>query len=94
MSTPPPAHDVADLELAAAGGDRIAWAAGQMPVLAQIAARFERERPLAGVGVAACLHVTAETAALMRALRGAGAQVALCSANPLATQDDVAAALV
>lgn len=65
-----------------------------MPVLAQVAARFARERPLAGIAVSACLHVTAETAALMRALRGAGAEVALCSANPLATQDDVAAALV
>jgi adenosylhomocysteinase len=87
-------HDVADLGLAATGADRIAWAAGQMPVLAQVTARFADARPLAGVKVAACLHVTAETAALMRALRIAGAEVALCSANPLATQDDVAAALV
>jgi len=87
-------HDVADLGSAEAGADRIAWASGQMPVLAQVAARFAKSRPLLGVKVAACLHVTAETAALMRALRCAGAEVALCSANPLATQDDVAAALV
>ncbi len=87
-------HDVADLAGAELGADRIAWASGQMPVLGQVAARFARTRPLAGVRVAACLHVTAETAALMRALRSGGAEVALCSANPLATQDDVAAALV
>ena len=87
-------HDVSDLELAQAGAARIAWAVGQMPVLAQVTARFADARPLAGVKVAACLHVTAETAALMRALRVGGAEVALCSANPLATQNDVAAALV
>jgi adenosylhomocysteinase len=87
-------HDIADLALAPAGVDRIAWAAGQMPVLAQISERFARERPLAGVHVAACLHVTAETANLVKALRAAGAEVSLCSANPLATQDEVAAALV
>jgi adenosylhomocysteinase len=90
----PVTHDVADLGSAQVGVDRIAWAAGQMQVLAQVAERFAEERPLAGVKVAACLHVTAETATLMRALRGGGADVALCSANPLATQDDVAAALV
>jgi adenosylhomocysteinase len=89
-----PPHAVADLSLAPAGADRIAWAAGQMPVLAQVAERFESKRPLSGIRVAACLHVTAETANLVRALRRAGAEVALCSANPLATQDDVAAALV
>jgi adenosylhomocysteinase len=87
-------HDLADLALAPAGADRIAWAAGQMPVLAQISERFARERPLSDVQVAACLHVTAETANLVRALRAAGAEVSLCSANPLATQDEVAAALV
>jgi adenosylhomocysteinase len=87
-------HEIADPALADDGVNRIGWAAGQMPVLAQIAGRFAAERPLAGVRIAACLHVTAETAVLMRALAGAGAQVALCSANPLATQDDVAAALV
>ena len=87
-------HDLADLGAVQAGAERIAWASGQMPVLAQVTARFADARPLAGVKVAACLHVTAETAALVRTLLAAGAQVALCSANPLATQDDVAAALV
>jgi adenosylhomocysteinase len=89
-----PPHDVADLALAPDGESRIDWATGQMPVLAQIRERFAVERPLDGVRIAACLHVTAETAALVRALGAAGASVALCSANPLSTQDDVAAALV
>ena len=93
MSSLPP-HEIADLKLAGAGADRMAWAAGQMPVLAQLAERFRQRRPLGGVRVAACLHVTAETANLVRALRLAGAEVALCSANPLATQDEVAAVLV
>jgi adenosylhomocysteinase len=88
------ASDVADLELAPEGESRIAWAAGQMPVLAQIRERFAAARPLAGIRVAACLHVTAETANLMRTLVAGGAEVALCAANPLSTQDDVAAALV
>jgi adenosylhomocysteinase len=85
--------EVADLALAPEGEDRIAWAAGQMPVLAQIQARFVAEQPLRGIRVAACLHVTAETANLLRTLRAGGASVALCAANPLSTQDDVAAAL-
>ncbi len=89
-----PPHDVADLGLAPDGELRIDWAAGQMPVLAQIRARFATERPLDGIRVAACLHVTAETANLVRTLSAGGATVALCSANPLSTQDDVAAALV
>jgi adenosylhomocysteinase len=89
-----PPHDVADLGLASDGLDRIAWAAGQMPVLARVQERFGAERPLDGIRVAACLHVTAETANLARALTAGGAEVALCSANPLSTQDDVAAALV
>jgi adenosylhomocysteinase len=89
-----PAHDVVDLALAPEGQVRIAWAAGQMPVLAQIRERFAAERPLEGVRIAACLHVTAETANLVRTLRAGGAMVGLCSANPLSTQDDVAAALV
>ncbi|HET9104431.1 MAG TPA: adenosylhomocysteinase [Solirubrobacteraceae bacterium] len=88
------AHDVADLALAPDGEARIGWAAGQMPVLHRIRERFEAERPLAGIRVAACLHVTAETANLMRTLRAGGAVVGLCAANPLSTQDDVAAALV
>src|ERR1700733_5391057 len=89
-----PSHDVADLALAPEGEARIHWAAGQMPVLAQIRERFDVERPLDGIRIAACLHVTAETANLVRTLRAGGAAVALCSANPLSAQDDVAAALV
>ena len=89
-----PPHEVADLGLAPVGHARIAWAAGQMPVLARIRERLVSARPLAGVRVAACLHVTAETANLILALTDGGAQVALCSANPLSAQDDVAAALV
>jgi len=87
-------YEIADPALAPRGLDRIAWAGGRMPVLAMIADRLDRERPLDGVSVAACLHVTAETANLAIALRRAGASVALCAANPLATQDEVAAALV
>jgi adenosylhomocysteinase len=77
-----------------AGAARIAWADGQMPVLAAIRERFTRERPLAGARLAACLHITAETANLVRALLAGGAEVSLCAANPLSTQDDIAAALV
>ncbi len=76
-----------------AGGKRIEWADGQMPVLRSIRERFARERPLAGLRVGACLHVTAETACLVRTLGAGGAEVALCAANPLSTQDVVAAAL-
>jgi len=86
--------DVADLGLAEAGQARIEWADGQMPVLRSIRERFAAEQPLGGVVVAACLHVTAETANLVRALVAGGAEVALCAANPLSTQDEVAAALV
>ena len=89
-----PAHEVADLSLAADGAARIAWASEQMPVLGQIRHRFTRERPLEGRRIAACLHVTAETANLLLTLIAGGAQAALCSANPLSTQDDVAAGLV
>jgi adenosylhomocysteinase len=85
---------IADPGLASAGEARIGWADAQMPVLAQVRERFAAERPLDGLQVAACLHVTAETANLARTLVAGGAQVALCAANPLATQDDVAAALV
>jgi adenosylhomocysteinase len=85
---------IADPGLAPAGRARIEWAAGQMPVLGSIGERLESDRPLAGVKVAACLHVTAETANLVQALAAGGAEVALCSANPLTTQDEVAAALV
>ncbi len=86
--------DITDPGLASAGAARIDWAEGQMPVLRSIRRRLEQERPLEGVKVAACLHVTAETANLMRALTAGGALTALCSANPLTTQDEVAAALV
>lgn len=89
-----PPHDVADLSLAAAGEARIDWADAQMPVLAQVRSRFARERPLEGLRVAACLHVTAETGNLVRTLRAGGAEVWLASANPFSTQDEVAAALV
>src|SRR5450631_4102890 len=87
-------HDVADLALAPQGEARIAWADGQMPVLRSIRRRFEREQALAGIRIAACLHVTAETANLACTLQAGGADVALCAANPLSTQDDAAAALV
>ena len=86
--------DVADLALADAGRLRIEWADRQMPVLAGIRERFERERPLEGWRISACLHVTAETANLMRTLAAGGSDAVLCSSNPLSTQDDVAASLV
>ncbi|MGZ4259818.1 MAG: adenosylhomocysteinase [Solirubrobacteraceae bacterium] len=89
-----PPHDVADLSLAPEGATQIAWASEQMPVLRLIRERFEHQRPLEGVRIAACLHVTAETANLVLTLVAGGAEAALCSANPLSTQDDVAAALV
>jgi adenosylhomocysteinase len=87
-------YDVKDLSLAPEGVRRIEWADRQMPVLAAIRERFEREQPLAGYRVAACLHVTTETANLARTLKAGGADVVLCASNPLSTQDDVAAALV
>src|SRR5947207_7548856 len=87
-------YDVKDLALAAEGKRRIEWADRQMPVLAEIRERFEREQPLSGYRVSACLHVTTETANLMRTLKAGGADVVLCASNPLSTQDDVAAALV
>ncbi len=88
------AHDVRDLGLAADGVRRVEWADRQMPVLALIRERFEAEQPLQGIRVSACLHVTSETANLMRTLRAGGADVVLCASNPLSTQDEVAAALV
>jgi adenosylhomocysteinase len=87
-------YDVKDLALAPEGVRRIEWADRQMPVLAAIRERFEAEQPLAGYRIAACLHVTTETANLMRTLQAGGADVVLCASNPLSTQDDVAAALV
>ena len=85
--------DIKDPALATVGRERIEWAGGEMPVLAQIKERFEKERPLQGIRVAACLHVTTETANLMEALAAGGAEVLLAASNPLSTQDDVAAAL-
>jgi adenosylhomocysteinase len=87
-------HDVKDIDLARKGRLRMEWAAQDMPVLEGIKKRFRRERPLRGTRIAACLHVTTETANLMEALKLGGAQVTLCASNPLSTQDDVAAALV
>ncbi|HEY2936670.1 MAG TPA: adenosylhomocysteinase [Gaiellaceae bacterium] len=87
-------YDVKDLALAAEGKRRIEWADRQMPVLAEIRERFDKEQPLSGYRVSACLHVTTETANLMRTLKAGGADVVLCASNPLSTQDDVAAALV
>jgi adenosylhomocysteinase len=87
-------YDVRDLALASEGVRRIEWADRQMPVLAAIRERFEREQPLAGHRISACLHVTTETANLMRTLKAGGADVVLCASNPLSTQDDAAAALV
>jgi adenosylhomocysteinase len=85
--------DIKDPALATVGRERIEWAGGEMPVLAQIKERFEKERPLQGIRIAACLHVTTETANLMEALAAGGAEVLLAASNPLSTQDDVAAAL-
>ena len=88
------ACDVKDLALADLGKRRIEWAAQSMPVLQTIRKQFIKTQPLAGMRVAACLHVTTETANLMITLRDGGANIVLCASNPLSTQDDVAAALV
>jgi adenosylhomocysteinase len=87
-------YDVKDMKLADGGQVRIEWAERDMPVLRLVRERFEKEKPLAGKKMAACLHVTAETANLMRTLKAGGADVVLCASNPLSTQDDVAASLV
>ncbi|HSJ95097.1 MAG TPA: adenosylhomocysteinase, partial [Gaiellaceae bacterium] len=94
MAATAPKHDVKDLALAPSGVARIEWADRNMPVLAAIRERFEREKPLDGYRVSACLHVTSETANLARTLKAGGADMVLCASNPLSTQDDVAAALV
>jgi adenosylhomocysteinase len=86
-------YDIKDLTLADEGKRRTEWAERSMPVLRQIRARFAKERPLKGIRLSACLHVTTETANLMQTLRAAGAEIALCASNPLSTQDDVAAHL-
>jgi adenosylhomocysteinase len=93
-NSPLPAHDVTDLGLATEGVRRIEWAEREMPVLRLIRERFARERPLDGLRIGACLHVTTETANLMRTLAAGGAEVYLAASNPLSTKDDVAAALV
>jgi adenosylhomocysteinase len=87
-------HDVKDIKLAQKGKLRIEWAAKEMPVLESITERFKKEKPLKNIKVAACLHVTTETANLMETLKAGGADVYLCASNPLSTQDDVAASLV
>jgi adenosylhomocysteinase len=87
-------YDVSSLKLADQGKQRIEWAANYMPVLQLISERFRKEKPLKGIRIAACLHVTTETANLMETLKAGGAQMALCGSNPLSTQDDVAASLV
>lgn len=87
-------HDIKDINLAKKGKLRIEWAEQEMPVLRSITERFRKEKPLKGFKLAACLHVTTETANLMETLKAGGAEVALCASNPLSTQDDVAASLV
>jgi len=87
-------YDIKDINLAAKGKTRIEWADGDMPVLQQVRKRFEKEKPLQGKKMSACLHVTAETANLCRTLKAGGADMVLCASNPLSTQDDVAASLV
>ena len=87
-------HHIKDSGLAKKGMLRIEWANQSMPVLNQVKERFQRDKPLKGLRLAACLHVTTETASLMETLKAGGAQLALCASNPLSTQDDVAAALV
>jgi len=87
-------HHVKDLGLANKGKLRIEWAAHEMPVLKSITERFKKEKPLMGIRVTACLHVTTETASLMETLKAGGAEISLCASNPLSTQDDVAASLV
>lgn len=87
-------YEIKDLTLAETGRERIAWAGREMPVLKIISGRFDKEKPFEGIRIAACLHVTTETANLALALQAGGAELSLCASNPLSTQDDVAAALV
>ena len=87
-------YDIKDMKLAHKGALRIEWARNNMPVLKLIAERFKKEKPLSGIKVACCLHVTTETAVLMEVLKAGGAVVSLCASNPLSTQDDVASSLV
>jgi adenosylhomocysteinase len=94
VATKTPAYDVTDLSLADLGARRTEWAGREMPVVRQIRQRVAKEKPYTGIRIAACLHVTTETANLVQAFRDGGASVALCASNPLSTQDDAAAALV
>ena len=87
-------HDIKDINLAAKGRLRIEWAEMSMDVLRTIRERFEKEKPLKGLKLSACLHVTTETAALAKTLKAGGADLVVCASNPLSTQDDVAASLV
>ncbi len=87
-------YDVKDIKLAEGGLERIEWAARRMPVLKKIQERFRRQKPLKGARISCCLHVTTETANLVKTLKDGGAEVAVCASNPLSTQDDVAAAIV
>ena len=87
-------HDIKDINLAPQGKLRIEWAEQDMPVLRQIRERFEKEKPLKGVRISACLHITTETANLGRTLQAGGADLVLCGSNPLSTQDEAAASLV
>src|SRR4030042_7125309 len=87
-------YDIKDIKLAKKGALRIEWARNNMPVLGLIAQRFKKEKPLKGLKVACCLHVTTETGVLMEVLKSGGANLALCASNPLSTQDDVASSLV
>jgi adenosylhomocysteinase len=87
-------YDIKDIKLANKGALRIEWARNNMPVLRLVAERFQKERPLKGLKIAACLHVTTETGVLMEVLKSGGANIILCASNPLSTQDDVAASLV
>ncbi|OOP57030.1 MAG: adenosylhomocysteinase [Candidatus Brocadia carolinensis] len=86
-------YDIKDANLASGGKKRIEWSSNDMPVLAQVKEKFEKEKPLKGMKMSACLHVTAETANLARTLKAGGADIVLCASNPLSTQDDVAASL-
>jgi adenosylhomocysteinase len=87
-------YDIKDIGLAQNGRKRILWAGQDMPVLQRVRERFQKEKPFQGMRFSACLHVTAETANLVQALKAGGGEVLLCASNPLSTQDDVAASLV
>src|SRR5215212_7774140 len=93
-ATRPVEYDVKNIDLAPGGKRRIEWAEREMPVLRLIRERFSKEKPLSGVRMVACAHVTTETANLVRALQAGGAEAVLIASNPLSTQDDVAASLV